>query len=82
MTWTSEPTTHAARTAHRCDWCGQRVEPGERYSRYRWACSGDAGTVKLHPECHGAMQEAAREEGGWLEWSPGDGERPVKEDAC
>ena len=44
--------------------------------RYRWYDSGEAATVKMHPECHKAMHEAAREEGGYIEWTPGQ-ERPV-----
>lgn len=75
MTFQTETETHVARKRHRCDWCWQFIEPGERYSRYRYFDGGDAGTVKMHTECHEAMQEAAREEGGWFEWSPGQ-ERP------
>jgi len=73
----SEVETHTAAKEHRCSWCWQRIESGSKYKRYRWWNGGDTGTEKMHPECHGAMIEAAREEGGWVEWTPGDGERPV-----
>lgn len=75
MTWTSEVTTHLARKRHRCDWCWEFIEIGERYKRYRWAASGDVGTCKEHPECHAFMLAVAAEEGGWTEWTPGQ-ERP------
>lgn len=32
-------------------------------------------TMREHPECYEAMCEAAEEEGGWIEWTPGQ-ERP------
>lgn len=43
--------------------------------RYRFYSQGDVGTVKMHPECHHAMLKIAKEEGGWIEWTPGQ-ERP------
>lgn len=72
----SETETLKAAKAHRCTWCWQRIEPGELYRRYRWWNGGDAGTEKMHPECHDAMTDAAEEEGGWFEWVPGM-ERPA-----
>lgn len=71
----TEPTTHRARQIHRCSWCWERINPGEEYQRYRFFDGGESGTVKMHPECMGAMEEAADEEGGWIEWAPGM-ERP------
>lgn len=71
----TDTTTHTAQKQHRCAWCWQLIEPGDTYSRYRFYDGGDAGTVKMHPECHSAMQEEARQEGGTLEWTPGQ-ERP------
>lgn len=68
--------THRARKAHRCDWCWQSINSGETYKRYRCYMDGDASTVRMHPECHGAMLEEARLEGGWIEWTPGQ-ERPA-----
>jgi len=72
----TQPETHKARKAHRCEWCWQQIDEGTQYMRYRWYDSGEAATVKMHPECHKAMHEAAREEGGYIEWTPGQ-ERPV-----
>lgn len=75
MSHHTEPTEHKARIPHRCDWCWQVVKSGDQYKRYRYYDGGDAGTVKMHPECHEAMQEAAREEGGVIEWTPGQERR-------
>ena len=74
----TEVETHRAARLHRCDWCWQEIEKGSEYRRYRFWHGRDAGTVKLHPECHGSMLEKASEEGGWFEWTPGM-ERPVSE---
>ena len=69
--------THKAVKQHRCDWCWQFIHPGETYNRYRfYGGDADVGTVKMHPECYEAMQEEARAEGGWIEWTPGQ-ERPI-----
>lgn len=73
----TETTTHAARKRHRCSWCWQFIGKGEQYKRYVVFDSGETNTVKMHPECHEAMLEAAAEEGGWMEWTPGM-ERPAK----
>ena len=70
----TEVETHKARKAHRCEWCWQRIDDGTEYKRYRYY-GGEASTVKMHPECYDAMQEAASEEGGYIEWTPGQ-ERP------
>ena len=78
MTYASTPETHKARKQHRCSWCCQFVSIGETYTRYRFAHQGDAGTIRMHPECFDAMQEEANEAGEWFEWTPGQ-ERPVIE---
>jgi len=72
--------THKARKTHRCEWCWQRIAECSEYKRYRYYNGGDAGTVKMHPECYEAMQEAAHEEGGWIEWTPGQ-DRPFTANA-
>ena len=77
---TTRETTQAAKKVHRCSWCWQRIEIGSIYKRYRFFDGGDAGTCKMHPECFCAMEEAAKEEGGYLEWTPGQ-ERPLASDA-
>lgn len=77
MSYSTEPTTQRAIKPHRCTWCWQLINPGEQYSRYRYFDGGDAGTVKLHPECFDAMQVEAKEWGYGFEWTPGM-ERPQK----
>lgn len=79
MTWASDPTTHVARRKlHVCDWCGERIEIGETYRRYRYLDGAEACTTKAHPECFDEIEKAASEEGGWFEWTPGDFDRPLK----
>ena len=77
MSSMTETTTQNAAKRHRCSWCWQSIEVGEEYKRYRVFHQGDAGTVKMHPECFDAMQQEADEEGGFFEWTPGQ-ERPEK----
>lgn len=65
----------AARKPHRCSWCAERIEVGAPYKRYRYFDGGDAGTVKLHPECSDILDETVREEGGDYEFHAGDNPR-------
>lgn len=74
----TETTTHNARKQHRCDWCWQFILPLNQYKRYRFYEGGDAGTIKMHPECYKVMQEEASLDGGYIEWTPGM-ERPMAE---
>ena len=50
----TELETHKARKPHRCMSCGESINVGEAYRRWRCYDSGDVGTVKMHPECHAA----------------------------
>ena len=77
MSHYTEPTAQKAVKRHQCTWCWQFIEPGETYKRYRFFDGGDAGTVKMHPECFDVMQEEAAEWGPDFEWTPGQ-ERPEK----
>lgn len=70
------PTEQKAIKTHRCTWCWQAINVGDTYHRYRYFDGADAGTVKMHPECHGAMLQQAQEDGGYTEWIPGQ-ERPA-----
>lgn len=64
----------AARKRHRCDWCWERIEVGQPYKRWRWYDSGDASTVRVHPECSDAISacDPRDMEDGWM---PGDNPR-------
>jgi len=70
-------STYKARKRHVCDACGQAINPGDTYKRYRWFDGGDVGTVKAHPECYEAINDLAAEEGGWVEFGVGDIQRPA-----
>ena len=65
----------AAKKMHACSWCGETIEIGQPYARWRWYDSGDAVTVKAHPECRLAWDELASEEGGSVEVYPGENPR-------
>jgi len=68
---------HTARKVHRCDSCGELVPIGSEYVRWRCYDSGDAGSVKMHPECH--AMHCADANGHQWEFSPCGHERPPKE---
>jgi len=76
MSASTTPETLKARKQHCCTWCYEHIEIGRLYMRYRYFDLGDAGTVKMHPECMSAMEDMADEEGGNIEWTPGEFERP------
>lgn len=67
-----------ARKAHRCIWCWESIRVGDRYLDERSIYDGNMQRNRFHPECHDAMRQAASEEGGVIEWIPGENERPVK----
>lgn len=70
--------TLTARKAHLCMSCGERINAGEQYLRWRCYDDGDAGTVKMHPECW-AMHDAGST-GPW-EFTPFSYERPQQKEA-
>jgi predicted RNA-binding Zn-ribbon protein involved in translation (DUF1610 family) len=57
-----------ARKVHICLSCGERIEVGQEYKRWRCYDGGDAGTVKMHPECHKAHSDNAA--GAQWEFTP------------
>jgi len=68
-------TERTARKRHRCIWCWQFIEPGDRYHDERSVNDGDMQHHKWHPECRAAMLTEVNAEGGPIEWIPGQ-ERP------
>lgn len=67
-----ERSVTRARKQYQCEWCGELVEKGSPYRSYRWAEDGDAGTVRLHPECSAAMGVEIKAQGGHIMWLAGD----------
>ena len=65
---------------HRCGWCGQLIEIGERYAKWLWIDCRERDTIYAHAECREAWAEAARIEGG-IAYASGDYDRPAKEKA-
>ena len=44
------PKTLTAKVPHRCTYCGQAIDPGQKYER--WASYDEkCYTNKMHPEC-------------------------------
>ena len=58
-----------SRKPHRCMSCGESIAAGDEYKRWRCYDGGDAGTVKMHPECYEAYCAGAQGGGAW-ECSP------------
>ena len=67
-----EATVAKSRKVRQCTWCGEKINVGDPYEAYSFRDGGDFGRVTMHPECHKAMGEVSREEGGWFTWSIGD----------
>jgi hypothetical protein len=65
-----------ARKRHRCIWCWQAIEPGQRYADERSVNDGEMQHHRWHPECRAAMLAEAEAERGAIEWIPGQ-ERPA-----
>lgn len=53
---TTEQTTQTARKTHRCSWCGEVINPGDTYARWRYFGDDGPSTVKMHPECDDAQK--------------------------
>lgn len=70
------PELRTARTGKPCTWCGQRINPGDKYTHQRVKVEGEMTTNNLHPECNEALDEAVAAEGGSVIFSPGGNERP------
>ena len=72
----SEPT---ARKQHKCIWCGQPIEVGEKHRHERSIYDGQFQDQRWHPECDDAFAEELRYEGGHeLEFEPYGNQRPTR----
>lgn len=80
MMFCSTLETLKARKPHVCMSCGQRINVGETYNRWRCFDGGDVGTNKMHPECYAAHCSDADGYGTW-EFTPYSHERPVAQEA-
>lgn len=65
-----------ARKPHRCTYCGQGINSGERYFHERCVFDGEPQSNRWHPECWDDFAEVVSAEGGYAEYTPGDNERP------
>jgi predicted RNA-binding Zn-ribbon protein involved in translation (DUF1610 family) len=71
MTFCTTTETLKARKRHVCMSCGEQINAGDTYKRWRCYDGGDAGTVKMHPECQAAHQaDADKYGGGAWEFTP------------
>lgn len=76
----TEPTTHTKKRGkiHCCDWCRQRIEIGEKYSKWLFFGGGRRDTVYAHKECADRWMGAAADDDGYYEVT-GWEERPANE---
>lgn len=72
----SDRTTRAAKR-HRCFFCNQRIEVGEKYERRTGANSDGPWTMHMHPECRDEVQRQKWDEGDYECFEPGDFTRPM-----
>jgi len=72
-------TTHTKKRGkiHRCDWCSQWIEIGERYSKWLFFGGGTRVTVYAHGECRDEWEHLAELEHG-IVYGDGGAERPAK----
>ena len=74
-----ERVIHKARKPHRCIWCSEVIEIGERYEYERCVFEGDPQSNHWHLECREAMEaEMAAEGSGCFEFDSWAQERPAK----
>jgi predicted RNA-binding Zn-ribbon protein involved in translation (DUF1610 family) len=73
----TEVETLTARKPHRCTSCGEIINAGEQYLRWRSYDCGEAFTSKMHPECRAMHDDDAQHlgEGEW-EYSAYSHDRP------
>lgn len=51
-----------ARKEHICEWCGEKIEKGEKYYRYVGFYDGNFQNTPLHLECAEAMDKHLKED--------------------
>ena len=56
-----------ARKSHRCDFCGEKVNIGERYDIRVGADHHGLWTMRMHPECHKYEQKDGIVDPDWYE---------------
>lgn len=61
---------------HRCIWCGEEIERGERYRDERSVYDGNIQRHRWHPECQVDSENYFRESGE-EEFDPYENERPL-----
>jgi hypothetical protein len=70
----SKATRPKANKLHRCTYCGEVINPGEVYNKYK-SVEDSWFTNKLHDECLAALDEECRYYGE-NEYTPFEGTRP------
>lgn len=68
-------TERIAAKRHRCIWCGEAINPGEKYSDERSVYDGDIQRMRWHHECRDAAEQGWRD-GEDAEFCPHSAERP------
>ena len=69
-------TVKKCRRRHECWWCGEEIPIGSAYDKWTWEEDRSLSTIKCHPECRAAWNDAAAEEGGPFYVMFGEFERP------
>jgi hypothetical protein len=64
MCLTFDERTVVTRKRHRCGWCPDWIEVGERVLYHVGITDDGFDTWYMHPECHAALMERSADEGG------------------
>jgi hypothetical protein len=66
-----------ARKQHRCWYCNQTIEAGEKHGVRVGASYGDFWAMRFHPECDQYAHDQHWDEGDYECHEPGDFTRPI-----